>query len=426
MPRPARPSRALPRVARYTWSRQWPAVALFGFALGIVNLAPFAVKRSLGGGDEIVPLLIALWQGLWILSPAVGPLLTRADPQRTWRRIAVLAYAPLALVAFVWVRPTAGEPGHGVGNLALFLVALFCHYTINIAYIPHRGALIRANYAPEVRGRMYAMLGIVTLVAAAIAAKVGGWLLDGDPRRLRVLFPAAALLGGAGFWLQGRIRWRGQRRARAVRHGRVGPLEALRAAWREAFRILREDRAFRVYEIAFMLYGFGFLMSWALVVLYAESGLGLSYDAWTWAQGVAGPLAHIGCMAVWGRLADRFGVVRTTAAAFFLLALFMLVMTRVQSGLDLALAYVVFGAAMSGVDVGWSLGPLHFAREGEAHMYGAVHFSLVGVRSLFAPFLGYLMLTLVSFQAGFLLAAAFVFAGSLTAARLARRVMLSS
>ena len=82
-------SPTLPLVARYTWARQWPAALLEGAAFGVIGLASFAVKRSLGAPEEIVPLLIAFWQVVWIFSPAVGPLLARSDPQRLWRIIAV-------------------------------------------------------------------------------------------------------------------------------------------------------------------------------------------------------------------------------------------------------------------------------------------------------------------------------------------------
>ncbi|MDH3592165.1 MAG: hypothetical protein OER88_09810, partial [Planctomycetota bacterium] len=161
--------RTAPRVARYTWSRQWPAFLLEGCAVGLIGLSTFAVKRSLGGRDDVVPWLIVLWQVGWILSPAVGPLLARGDPQRTWRRIGLVAGVPLLLCALVSVEPT-GKAGHGTGNLALFMGLTFLHYLSMIAHIPHRGALIRTNYPPDVRGRFFGLLGGVFVVGAAISA----------------------------------------------------------------------------------------------------------------------------------------------------------------------------------------------------------------------------------------------------------------
>ena len=87
----------------------------------------------------------------------------------------------------------------------------------------------------------------VSFLAALGTAKFAAHLLDRDPRWLRVVFPAAALLGALGFWTMGRIRWRHRRRT-AV-HQAVG----MRRAWREAWRILREDSAFRTYSVAFGL-----------------------------------------------------------------------------------------------------------------------------------------------------------------------------
>ena len=101
-----------------------------------------------------------------------------------------------------------------------------------------------------------------------------------------------------------------------------------------------------------------------------------------------------------------------------------LVLVPFVSGLaSLILSFVLFGTAMAGVFIGWSIGPLHFAPDGQGHLYVAVHFSAVGIRSLIAPFLGYAVKNaLDSYRAGFWAAAVFLLAGAITIARLSRRV----
>lgn len=188
------------RIAGYTWARQRPAALLEGLALGVIGLAPFAVKRSLGAPEWVVPFLIALWQVGWVFSPAVGNLLASADPQRLWRRLAYGAYLPVLGVAFVAVTPGA-EPGHGTGNVPLFLGLVLCYYLTQVAQVPHRGAMLRANYPVPVRGRMFGFVVALQLLASAAAAKSAGILLDLDPTSLRVLFPAAALCGIGGYLL---------------------------------------------------------------------------------------------------------------------------------------------------------------------------------------------------------------------------------
>jgi MFS family permease len=213
----------------------------------------------------------------------------------------------------------------------------------------------------------------------------------------------------------GRIRWRHARRLRI--HQAVG----MRKAWREAWRILREDGAFRTYEIGFMLYGCGFLCSIGLLILYAEEELGLTYGQWTTAQFLAFPAAQVVGSALLGRLSDRLGIVKTTALAFGGLGLFFGVMPQVGSAEGLVAAYALFGFAMAGVGMGWSLGPLHFSPEGSAHMYTAVHFSLVGVRSLFAPLLGWLVKRHFSYSVAFGLSVLLIATAMVTVWRLARR-----
>jgi len=370
--------RSLPAVAAYTWRLHWPGALCIGAANAIVMLGAFAFKRSMGGPEAWVPALIAIWQASWILTPLVSGRLSRVNPQRAWRLIGLAAGAPLVAVAWVEIEPVAGGlPGEGEGNFYLFAGLLALHYIVSVFYIPHRGALMRANYPREVRGRIYGMREILAIVAAVLVARVAQHFLDADPRAIRWLFPAAGAFVIASCWIKSRIRWRHQHRDRRPgTHARH---------FREALR----DRPFLVYELGFMLYGFGFLMSWPLHILFIEGELGLSYNRFTWAQSVAFPVTQLLALFFWGRFADRRGVVHLVGAAFTLLIVFLLLMPFVQGFVTLLLAFSLFGAAMSGVMVAWSLGPLHFAPDGRGHAYVAVHFGCVGIRSVIAPFLGY-------------------------------------
>jgi MFS family permease len=407
--------RSAPRIARYTFALQWPGALLTGLAWGVIGLTTFAAKRSLGGAGWTVPALIAVGQMTWMAAPAITPLLRRSDPRRVWRWLGVLGYAPLLLIAFVYVEPV-GAQGEGEGWLGLFFVAIFLHYAGSVGYIPHRGAMLRTNYPPAVRGRMYSLMQFLAFFGFVLASKGAGALLDHDPRWLRLLYPVAAVIGFAGFLVQSRIRWRGQGR-RSVEAMSTGVWGRWKEGWSATVRILREDRAFRIYESAFMLYGIGFLMSVTLLVLYAEDDLGLSYHQYTWAVGVAYPLAQLVGTIFWGRLVDRIGMVRTTVFAFLGLGLFFALMPLVGTAGALIAGFAFWGLVMSGIEVTWSLGPLHFAPEDKAHMYPAVHFSLVGVRSIFAPFLGYFTMELFGFRLAFLITAVLMVAAAVVVSR---------
>jgi len=235
-------------------------------------------------------------------------------------------------------------------------------------------------------------------------------VLDGDPRWLRVLFPIGGLFGLWACYQFSRIRWRSGARPDSA-DGR-GVWREVRATWRDVLKVFRTDRAFYRYEVGYMLYGFGFLMFWPITVLFAEGDLGLSYSDWTSARGVAWPLGIMIATPFAGRLCDRFGVVRSTAASFVLLAAVFGYMAFVTSGIGLIIGFALFGIAMAGVDVGWSLGPLHFAPAGRSRSYAGIHVAMVGVRSVFAPMLGYAMLKWFGFTAACLFAATLVVLGS--------------
>ncbi len=433
-PSPARPilrrvSRArplsrprTPRAAGYTLRRQWPSEVLLGAFGGVLGLASFALKRSLGAPDVIVPLVIALGQVPWIFAPAWQPLFTGMDRRKAFVALGLLSKGPLLLVALVSVT-ASGAAGSAQGDYALFLVCLVLYYIGDAAYIPHRSALIASNYPAAIRGRMFGLLATAAMLAQVVASKGAGWALDHDPASLRWLFPAAALVGFGGHLLLARIRWRAPRAAIAAGgRGLKAAGRAVARTWRDTLDLLRRDPAFRTYETGFMLYGFGLNMSASVLVLYVEGTLRLSYDDWTTASGLVNPLAYLLSIALLGRLLDRMGVVRLCTLSFGLLGVYFAALPLVGGLAGLVASYAVFGVCMAGVNLGWNLGPLHFAPYGKSHLYMSVHVGLVAFRSSLAPLAGYGLYRLTSAPATFLASAALQVLAVVTMLRLDRRV----
>ncbi len=384
-----------------------------------MGLAAFAAMRSLGADPWIAPLLVTFGQLLWLLAPMWEAAFARFHFRAAFLWMGFVANAPLLLVAFVDPRAVDARLG-----LWVFAGAVMIQAAVDAAYVPHRGALLTANVPASVRGRLFAVLSTIAKAASMTAAKLGGVLLDADERWLRVVFPAAGLIGFTEHWLLSRIQWHKDGRP-AVRRW-TGARSAWRAAtdaWRTAARILGKDRAFLQYEAGFMLYGIGFMMATPMVVVYAERDLALSYGGWTWAQGFAMPATQIATTLVCGRVVDRFGVVRTTAAAFAMLAGVFASLMFVATAGGLIAAYAAFGVAMAVVNLGWSLGPLAFAPRREARSYVTVHVLCVGVRSAVGPFLGLWISERTGGVASvFACSAASVAIGCVTLASLGRRM----
>ncbi len=409
--------RRLDRVERYTWRRHWRAQVASGLGEGVLGLASFVALRSLGAPTWIAPLIVVLAQSPWMFSPMWEHAVARFEPHRAFRWFGAAFALPLVAIAFVSVTPGARGDGHGVGDVGLFLACYVVAQAVHGGDIAQRSALIRANYRERVRGSVFGALAVIARGASIASAKAAGVVLEADPRWLRVVFPVAGALSFGEQMLLSRIRWRrdGLRRAAQTAGG------GFREAWKRSVRLLRDDRDFRTYEIAWSLYGMGFLASTPMIVVFGERDLGASYATWTWAQGVSMPLAQIAATAPFGWLVDRVGAVRTTAFAYVLVTLFLASVPFVHTGPALVACFALWGVAMAGVNIVWNVGPLAFAPEGRGRHYAAAHVALVGLRSLLGPPLGYLLFQTVGMRATFALCAALVACGTVTAFRLSRR-----
>lgn len=390
--------------------------------VGMLSLAGFCLQRSMSAPDWTPQALVIGGQALWILAPAWPVLLARTRRQTTFVWIGALSRGPLLLMAFATVVPLAGgRADQGTGPWWLLFAALLVSANLDAVYTPHRNAMIRANYALEARGRIFGLIQLVSMVASVVGAVAAGQLLDRDPRWARVVFPVGATVAMVGHALMARIRWRYEApRTLPPERGLALVKTSMRDAMAASVRTLKEDPDFRRFEWGFMLYGLGLLAATPLMVTHFAKSL--STSAWATADRLVLPLTQLLLIWVVGRLADRLGTVTVAGLSFALLCPFFLLMGGVTTEGELALAFVLFGACMAGVNVSWSLGPLFFAPRGRAHHYSAVHMACVGVRSVLGPALGYAAYVVFSFQTALAAAAALEVAAAVVMLRLARKV----
>jgi len=253
-------------------------------------------------------------------------------------------------------------------------------------YYPVAGEMLKRLYGQRTRGSVYGILYALTMLGGALSSYgVGKWL-HADPESFRIYMPIASglqLLGVALLgWLAHATGVAAARRVRADSGG--APLKRLLEPVVHMGDVLRADPIFARYEAAYMTYGVGWMIAWALVPLMATDALNLDYDQFTRSTSVPYQFAIVAALLPAGWLMDRLGAVRSTAISFAMLAVYpvgLIVALQTHQTRDLAIASAWYGAAHAGANIGWMLGPVALApTHDKVPKYVAIHATLVGLR----------------------------------------------
>ena len=262
---------------------------------------------------------------------------------------------------------------------------LICHLVASIGFAswtPVNGQLLKHLYADHVRGRAFGVLRAATQVGSIAAAFAVGTWVEQYPNAFRVFFPAAAavqLVGvGVLIWLVRLTKMEHKLAARAAPSWRA----LLRPVWHLG-AVLRGDPTFLRYELAFMTYGAAFMACEALLPVLATDRLGMRYEDYAHSTQMAGQIGMLLMTLPVGWLMDRIGPVRTSGLSFAVLAVYPVLLLSAGSVAGIGVASGVWGLAMAGVIMGWTLGPVNLAPSAEkVPQYSAIHATLVGVRGV--------------------------------------------
>lgn len=344
-------------------------------------ILPVLVRKRFGATDWPTLVVTSAPTVFFVLSIFWNDYFARRSMARYLAVYWLVACLPMAFVAFA-------------DNFWMVLVPHLISCVGGAGYHPPSGELFKRLYPDASRGRVYGLITCVQLiVGAGMSYGVGEWLSHNE-NAFRIYMPVAAVLQLAGVlvmvWIARRTGVSGTRELKEGRGGlRVAAVFEPVLHMRE---VLRQDAIFARYEAAYMTYGVGWMVCYALLPILVTSKLHLRYDQIAESTHVSYLLAMVVMMIPAGRLMDRLGAVRSTGLSFALLTLYPLGLLAASSPQHLAAVSVVYGIAHAGASVGWALGPVALApTPAKVPHYVAIHASLVGLRGTVFQGLGVLL-----------------------------------
>ncbi len=363
----------------------------------VASMMAVLARKRFGAGD---------WQTLMITAAVPTLMITAVFWNHLLRRIPLRRY-----LAIHWACTMIPLALAGLSNSFPFLLTFHVLAAIGASgWSPIAGELLRRFYGDQVRGRAFGLINVAMFLGMIVASISLGRRLDADENIFRIYLPGAAVAYGLGILILRRlVRSTGVERQRRTELQVRAPL-ALRTIFDPITHmrsVLRKDRAFFRYEAAFMTYGLGWMICYALLPVLATDRLKMSYTDFADSTQVICPLFMLLAAYPMGWLMDRIGPARMSSFSFAWLTLYPIGLALADSVTDVGLATAIYGSGMAGVHIGWMLGPVTLAPSRDhVAQYVAIHTTLVGVRGIVAQGLGMLIYRLTgSFTWAFVVAA---------------------
>lgn len=373
-----------------------------GIILGVLAMNEFVLIKSLNGSDYQIGILFQLSVVLMVFSIVFNELIRRTKNKvRFLRSIGIITRIPL--IGFVFFpRDMAGMADNPIFQI-LFLLIFLTFYLANPVLYPTINLFLKKNYRHENFGPLYSYSTTLNKTVMLLSTFGFGWLLEIDPYSYTYVYPVLALLGILSIVLFTRIPFDpGDIVVRS------SLWDSIKKSGRDMWAIIVKDKPYRDFEMGFMLYGFAWMVTIAVITIFLEKVLHLSYSSVAFYK-TGYNLIAILILPFFGRLINRIDPRKFAIITFgsLLLYLFFLAMTEyfpqntevlgIQIYYGLIAAFVVHAVFAATMSLLWYIGSAYFSNDDNAGNYQSVHVTLTGVRGLFAPLLGVFFYEMLGF-----------------------------
>ena len=370
--------------------------------------------------DSRGAVLYGLFFGLTVyFFPVIARTIRATDFQ-----IALLTSAPFigALFAFYWSHHSSQRrkmpflvkiKGIARGILLfmflavnpwLFVILVLLYWFFETAGSPAYSGIMKDIYPTRYRGRAMGYVRVELALAAVLATYIGGILLNIGPDSYRWVFPLGAVFGLLALAFFRKIKVESDARVRA-KNERFSLLKAI--------HILQEDKRFLHYCLIIFLTGFGWILALPLYTICVVDILHIS-KAMLGKIGALFSLSWIISYLFWGEYIDKRGPLRTRYLTILILSFapffYFFACHFREAGLRLiSIAAVLTGMASGGGELSRFNYMTRIASEDKIQSYWGIDFTLMGIRGVFAPFIGIGLKSLIGIEGTFVVSFFIIF-----------------
>jgi len=397
-----------------------------GLSFGILMLQDVILKKSLFASDFQVTFLIFLTSSAFLFS-IYGPEIINRSNNQSRTIISMAVFSRMFLFAI---------PFFETPNFFIFCIAALS-YTDSLLK-PSWNTVFKHNYTDEKRSSLYSYASSAQTIILLLVTTLLGYLLDWNYQLYKVFYPIAGIFDILAYVNLAKMIKIGKSNETNSLNKFTGKLnlrllkDIIILPVRNLLRIFKENKPFYRFEKYFFLYGMAFMIASPAVPIFMVQTLHLDYSSISIAKGLIFYSSTIIFTPIMGRLHGTGNPTKFCGYTFLALILYPLLMLSIKYlGVDrniissdvlLYITFFFFGIVMSAVTISWTLSSIYYAPKMEVANYQAVHITLTGVRGLFAPFIGYFILKLVSIEATFLVSAFFFLFGGIMMLKESRKI----
>ncbi|MBU1012121.1 MAG: MFS transporter [Bacteroidetes bacterium] len=382
--------------------------------LGVLALNEFVFLKSLFGSNYQLGFLFQFSAVVFVFLLFINEFIRRIrDRKRLLIFTGLITRLPLFLL-ILFPHSAASFQGNSIYHY-VFLAIFLVYFLGNPIIFPNINYLLKANYSNANFAHLYSISTSLNKIVMLIVTLVYGLWLDADNYIFIYVFPVMAILGVGSIYLLTKMHFPEEK-----------PLTIRKTFFQSVFQsgknmycILKENVAYRHFEIGFMLYGFAFMFTMPILFIYFYDELNLNYFSVAFYRNAYNIIAII-ILPYFGKLMGKtdpriFGIL--TYASLGLYILFLGLTSYLPFYTDFMsirlyyslIGYVVFhGVFAASMVLLWNIGSSYFCSAEEAGTYQSLHLSLVGIRAIFAPLFGIFFYELFGFNATFGLSIIFV------------------
>jgi len=379
-----------------------------GVIEGVFLLSSFVFVKTLLGGDYQISILFQSMVGIYIVSLFANEWISRVE---NLKRMLVVSGFATRLPLFLFLFFGTGAPGKEFFHI-LYLCIFALFYSSRTFVFPVINLFLKQAYRQENFGELYGRASTYRKSVIIASTFLFGLLSDYDAFAFRYVFPLCGVLGIVSVFIFTRIPYR----LPTAELKRRGVVETVRDVVAKMFRIGRSNVPYLHFELSFMLYGVGFMLTFPVITIYFDDTLQLNYSSVSFYQYYFN-LLSVFMLPFFGKLMGRidprsFGAITFSAMCLFVLSFIVSYywpdsdsIFGVQIHWALLAGYSFYGVFMASNTMLYHVGSSYFCEKEHAGLYQSLHLSLTGVRGLVFPLAGVWVYQTFGFVACFSVAA---------------------